>query len=325
MKIQEAKRVMIIVWSWQELTNRNPPVDTYPVQETNEDLIIRINQPNSEATLQLITDWIMKLAPEAKIFVFLHRGHGFVDTSIRHLIRMAGRNSRSEDLIKCFLFSGGRDFIYYDTYSIGLLDQFEDFMEDDDYEYFEEGQHGEYCQKSGRVCVFEYNKVLQRNEIIPHYFNVVWQHYEFEYTKKIKELRLDLLSYLTEIPANGQNTASLSAKNWFYKIRSNELLSLRMNSFLGLYNASMMEPLDKENRKKREEELDALKEYEEDAQTSYVFDDCNANISTESAREIYNLINQKFRPIFTANFLDAEQSISLKQIDDYLTRLINEI
>lgn len=324
-KIVSMKRVMIIVWKWKALTGINPPKDIYPIRGTDKDIIIRINQFNSIDTRKRIIE-IMKSQDEgARIFVFLHRRHRFDDDDVTCLLKMAKEVGKKENLFKCFLFSDGRDFIYYQTHSIGLLGQFGDFMKERDYDYQEEDEYGEMQERTREVCVYEYNEVLQKNEILPRYFNVVWNYYSFEFTKKIKELRVDLLSHLTILPANKENTKEISAEIWLEKITSNKYLNLRLRSFLNMYAHSTIKELDPKYKNIRTAELNKLKRYERKENNSYVFDDCNANLTFDGARRTYKDIYATFCPVFTKEEIDITKSINLIAINQQLEKLIKQL
>jgi hypothetical protein len=72
-----------------------------------------------EKTNQLlleITEHLYNKYVNPKIYVFMHRGHHHTHEDVQDLL------DKSEGKIeKCFLFSEGRDFIYYPTQKKGLL------------------------------------------------------------------------------------------------------------------------------------------------------------------------------------------------------------
>lgn len=316
---------MIIVWRWEELKKNAHAEDTYPIKGNKEDLIVRMDIRKSNANIRKIINRVKTYPPETQIFTFLHRGHGYLEEDVVALLKGIQNTGKPEHLYRCFLFADGRDFIYYHTHSIGLLGQHGTFMNATDYKIEEENAEGQLVKKRIEAKVFEYNEVLQRNEIIPRYFNVVWNHYEFEFRKKIQNLRVDLLSYLTAIPASDNNTQLKSSSYWQQQFDDNKLLKFRLCSFLNLYAPQVMQELSSGNRDLRRNELKKLRIHAKQMGSSLVFDDCNVNLALEEAKQAYQDLVAMMSPLFTPPLPSNVPKICLIDIDQKFVQLIQKL
>ncbi|MEO1518769.1 MAG: hypothetical protein AAFV95_27390 [Bacteroidota bacterium] len=282
-------------------------------------LIVQMQWYKTTSTsLNGIAQKIQEQDKDAKVFVFLHRGNKYVDEDVISLRKMVVQAGRPSHLFKCFLFADGRDFIYYSTQSIGLLGNFGHYMHDPEYTIEEEDANGVMVQKMQEVCVYEFNELRQRNEILPRYFNTVWNYYEFEFQKKIKELRLDLLSHLAEISPQHINENSQLASSWRKKIERNNILFFRLRSFLGFYSNANIKKKSELEKKLCEQELGELKNHEREKYISYVFDDCDANLTAVEAKEKFQLVCKSLYPIVDMKAKGQESGISLMEINQLL-------
>ena len=227
------------------------------------------------------------------IFLFLHRGNFYHKSDVYNIL-----NNKPE-INQCFLFAHPSDFIYYKTLKKGFLDDAGGFS------------------KEGKVC----QKINGKKIIKAKFFNDVWNYYQHEFKSKIFTLKEDLflnLSFLTESSTNEFCSFALRER----LSKSNDLLLLRLKSFLGFYdNVSLHES----NELSEELELiddfltidndlfidieyseyESLKKLEKKRHTSYEFDDCNANLEhiqpnnedDKKANELYLELIQKLSPL----------------------------
>ena len=214
------RRIMIIVWKWETLIDREPPEDIFYIKETNNDLIIRLNYRNSKASRKIILDYIKKQNKDDKVIVFLHRKQDYQLENVAYFFNKVNSSCRAKQSFKCFLFGWGSDFIYYLQDSVGLLGQFGDFMNAPEYyDYKESGKRA--------ALVYDYNEKLNRNEIIPYYFNTVWNYYFYGFKRKIFELKEDFLIYCVEFFIRSRSISEVATH-----IEKNRLLLNRIFNFI---------------------------------------------------------------------------------------------
>lgn len=270
---------MIIAWKWHDFSNytltedwfqkeanqgwwdnrkieeaKELLFDEYKVKEKKEEVIksekyqaivVRLRlKYNSYDKLSLV--FMLRLidyyeTEGAEIQVFLHRRDGFDKMAVRRLL---DENSKP----RYFLFGGGRDFIYYNTFNVGLLG--------DDEQFYSQIPNGK--QPAIRVADDENKYVFQ-----PH-FNKAWTHYEHEFETKIFELKEDLLSHFFLL----YDQFGKPYSNFLEHLEENKPLLWRVKSFM-----------DDSCNCFEEEEIKKLEKYGYEHQKSYIFDDCGANLS----------------------------------------------
>lgn len=204
-------RVMIVNWKWANLGKEEPP-KVYGVEELKENdsdrkskgflVAINFSKKDNMALHKLVKSYLKT----ADVFVFLHRGkpNGYTSREVKRLFQQKDyeANYTPEINLKIFLFSAGRDYIYYDTEPTGLIDQ-EGRLDD---EVLVEGT--EYIKKT--------------------YFDKVWGYYHHEFKRKIFELKEDLFRYLFSELAN--KNATIEQEQFKKLIGKHENLLLRVQS-----------------------------------------------------------------------------------------------
>lgn len=308
-------RIMIIIWKWRQLVEENKVYDLFPIQSKAEDVIIRINEEKYEhQTLQDILNYIQANYDQVNVFCFLHRST-FNHNELEFILK-AFKTEYIQQL-KGFLFSSGSDQIYFDTNEFGLLSAA-------NYDFFYEANYEkEILDKNGQAEIVEKsvlirNEVLQRNEVELLYFDRTWKYYEHEFKKKIDSLHIDLLSHFAEIPCNGWNNGEHPGTVWKDKIGKDRLLFLRLNSFLNTYKDCELD----DYRSLLSHELRQLKEYEEEEEISFAFDDCFANLK-EEAKTAYQDIYDTLTPIFKEG--STTEKMSMEKLNRKFSNLLKQL
>lgn len=265
------QRTMIILWKWQELLNRPLGYDEFVVAKSEDDKIIRINIFDIETVINLIVELVSK--EKGKVFIFLHRNHGLNETHVQLILErlQSFMNTRT---IKCFLFSNGRDFIYYYVKGEGLLDGIGYFAEGD-YEFID--KNGDEYEEE--VSVLEYEGEDDRKRLLGvkyQHFHRTWKYYDNEFYDKIKSLGVDLMCALTFNAPKEQ-----TGKEWYQYLsqlntKNDKLVWYRLKSLLGLYIFS--DDIDVVDKQFLEKELNMLSAYEKTTEISFSFDDVRVNL-----------------------------------------------
>jgi len=317
-------RVLIIVWKWSELERKvgDEVFDTFKTTGKNKDLIIRINELKSPKAIERLYKFISK-HQTAKILLFLHREHDYNGKDIQTILENT-EIQNSKYWLKCFLFTGGTDFIYYNSKNEGLLDGMGEFMNGSFREsYIDENGRKKY-KPSRFVSVLSDDETM----VVDKHFERVWAHYEFEFKKKISKLKVDFLSYFVEVPSKNNNETEIACQDWLNRLTQNRLLHLRIRSFLGVYDKDVLDKEGSKFVKKHTAEIKELQEKEKIDQLSYHFDDCNANLEKMqggNSAEFYGLLCRNLTPIFVEEKCDLEATISLTTIQQLFNKLIKTI
>lgn len=300
---------MIIVWRWKPLRRQKFWSDEIQVKGQARDKVVRISESAADPQ-QIIYEKVEKYQ-DAELFIFLHRNKDHFDNKdVKKILAYIKQSGWAKDKVKCFLFSGGRDYIYYGTQNEGLLDQHGNFMVDRDYRIIENG-----VTRYEEVSVIEKNELLQEWEVLPKHFNKVWRYYQHEFKKKIFDLHIELQSFLTEISASNKNLESLPGNYWLEKLKERKLLLYRLRSFLDAYNKSELDRLEPGLKKRRTKELEKLKEQESVRGISYVFDDCTTNLeAVDGAQVPYLALKIELMPVFASNTTNTTPKISLERV-----------
>lgn len=309
-------RIMVIVWRWTVLQNKGKRWKFFPVQDTNSALIILVNE--NEIDENLISEiWdITSNYPNPQVFWFVHRSipqANFLVEQI-NLNKIVKHNENYG--CKCFLFSGGSDQIYFSTNNYGLLsDGFYDFYQGEKTTYYLDENGKEYGLKEV-LAVYHFDERIGHREILPIYFNRTWHYYEHEFRKKIYALQIDLLSHFVVIPDDGRNEIPFQYLEWRKKLKENNLLYLRIRSFLNFYKEMRPDieglPL--------EVELHNLCKFEEEHEISYQFDDCLIHL--KNAKTEYQILSSMLMPIFEEN---NTSNLSLKIVKRQFRNLLDKL
>lgn len=227
------------------------------------------NCENGLTFLKKMVQYFEKVNRE--IFVFLHRGEGFKVDDVTAVLKKT-------EAAKCFLFGGGRDYIYYATQSEGLLGE--------NGKFFSQRTYTENGQKYPAIHVANDKK----KRIFQPHFDKVWEYYKHEFDIKTFELREDLLSFLLPIfedrvPDNGELKTLLEKEYGLF---------LRVKNFIGL--------------PRTKKEKIAFKKLEESREKSYSFDDLKENLNRKNNGnlEVLNDIQQHLQSLFFRDVLNTE-------------------
>ena len=190
----QGKRIMMIVWKWEDLDPKSEPVDNYfPVQKDPQSFVIRLHEYQSEQAIARLIQLIREQEADASFMLFLHRDHHYSQDQVRHFYHQLSQEERQR--CKCFLFGGGNDYIYFSTREEGLLDDFGWWMNEPEYEFRPTAKG---AVRVGAASVVARNADSGRWELLPRYFAKVWQFYEQELRRKVFELKQDLMAELLQ-------------------------------------------------------------------------------------------------------------------------------
>lgn len=345
-KQQNPQKIMIIIWRWEDFDEahyavndtflsthqgqkilknvvkygKNKVYDELEVEEsdfTKNAKVIRAYIYKGEETKKLLYLIIDQYAtPQTEILLFLHRNNFYTQKDVKCILK-----HKKKQVAKCFLFGEGRDFIYYKTKKMGLLESGGgDFIYNDKVRVVKKRWDDEQDD-----LVIE--KVLQP------YFDIVWSYYKHEFKKKIYELQKDLFFYCAPFTQPGKK-AVISKRKFLDFLAKNPTLYYRTKSFLNEYQPknyidnvifniqyqkaelSELDELRIEKLKTLKEELLLLKEYENKKETSFIFDDCNANLEIDgNVKKEYQTLVKKMRPIFTKYKREIKMDEKISIID----------
>jgi hypothetical protein len=267
--LSQKRKVFIILWKWDHLTHVNANTfrkrefedyaddihkakdkgfyDECSVQGSNQcpdALLVRASIYNdNEQTKKLFLALIGKYSnKDSEVLLLLHRANFYEKHDMEQIIH-AFRNFQ----IKCFLFSDGRDYIYYMTRKAGLLDDSGKFFGGRD------PDTGEYIE----VCDSITNTVKQP------YFDRTWSFYRYESNRIVLALRKEMYDVWMEfLLPNSPDLISVSDLKAHLGHLPDRLLEKRISNFLGKSNG-----LDGE-----------IEQLENKDGVSYFFDDDLANI-----------------------------------------------
>ena len=189
------------------------------------------------------------------------------------------------------------------------------------YMFDEDGN--EYEEK---ISVLEYDENGQRLGVKYQHFNRTWNYYYNEFYDKIKTLGVDLM---TRITLNEAINQKLTTKEWNTYLSKfiaddNRLVWYRLKSLLGYYAFS--ENTNKENKLLLGKELDNLKDYEEQTEISFSFDDVKVNLEKHYRKTVqvaYGKLCKKLVPIIENN--ENATIISIEEIRDVFGKLLKTL
>ena len=300
--IKTLQRTMIILWKWQELLDVSEGYDMVKVAKSEDDKIIRVNKLDIETIINLIVDLVITKVKTGDVFIFLHRNHGLNETHVQLILErlQAFMNTR---IIKCFLFSNSRDFIYYNVKKEGLLDEIGFFAE---YEFLSIDKNGNEYERD--ISVLEYNSKGKLLGVKYQHFHRTWKYYHNEFYDKIKSLGVDLMTTITLNVPKKQ-----TANEWYNYLSTlntvtDKFIWHRLKSLLGLTLT--------------ESELEKLSSYEETTEISFSFDDVRVNLGEhhqDGVDTTYTALCELFDFIITKN---GTEIISIKDIRNSFDNLL---
>jgi len=311
-------RIMIIVWKWNEFEGFKK---VFRIKGQPNDLILAIkdsarrNDIEKEIQHQLQNEEEDK---EKRFFIFLHREAHFSNEDIHTFLNFSDKENILKGKVKCFLFSGGRDFIYYSVGNEGLLSQSGRFMFDPDYQ-------DDFGDRK-KVKVYEEINGGEDKIILPKHFNIVWDYYHYEFYDKVNDLHVDIMSSFVNLSDTSVNVEKRSLFFWKEHIRSKSFLWKRLGSFLGIYSEEELNKIKLEHlENRRAVEKNELEAEEVMEKQSLVFDDVTVNLQENTEAKLqYDKIHYYLRPLFeeidSVGFID--QSYSLQDINTAFNKLL---
>lgn len=303
--MEGAKRIMIVVWKWHDLTALSinnasdewPPAghqirhDVFVAAEESAGAIIedhrarvirlKVNMGESNEAMPYIRNLANAYAKESDttVFVFLHRRDGFTPEHVKAVLE----NSQAS---RCFLFGEGRDRLYY-LNGTGLLGENGKFM----YQPPEQGRPEVKVADYDQHCVFQ------------PFFDKTWNYYAHEFGSKIFELKEDLLSHFCSIFPPEQHWSQAGYSDY---LQQNRLLFLRLKSFIS----------DDCLAKLSESEEKELGQWEAKTKKSYLFDDCKKNL--EKVHRIGEDFDKLAQTLYLWLFDKNSRSFEDKQLSELL-------
>jgi len=273
-------RIMVIIWRWNELKNildyryfqDNPEILDNPENGRNKlwdviavgrpqqkvgSAVVRMNLRNGDNAFGFLLEVLRPYKEEykAEIFVFLHSGNGFSNSDASDLL---DRGSGIVD--QCFLFDRGVNYIYVrDGIRAGLLGE--------DGRFFAGRIRLNGKRKRINVLLKEETKGGTIKYVDKDLFKQVWEHYEYRFGEIIFALMLDLHTKI--ISCFSLDTEELITRaSIIRRVSTDELLFLRLKSFLGYYSDSNQESknlshvqVTEEKRKRRRIEEEKKENY----------------------------------------------------------------
>ena len=186
-------RAFFIVWKWRQLSHGNPFWDEFPVEKNDRgshDMLFRINEKKGQELEDWFIEHITALTKyqNLHIIILLHSGHGFSHEDAKKLLETLKLAFFKKAAIQCSVFADGNNAIYYNDLSkTGFLDQNGDLMDAKVYN----GQF-ETVLKERDINKSEF-------ELIWTFFDNTWKHYDFQFSKIVYQLWVDITDLLVDI------------------------------------------------------------------------------------------------------------------------------
>lgn len=140
-------------------------------QPEEQGLVVRAFIRTGKLTTPFLNALIAHYSAGAEVIVFLHRNEGYTPDFVTTILG-------ATTAIKCFLFSGGYEGLYYDSEeNLGLL-----------------GEHGDFFMRpptkdSGMIKIAD----RKAQTIDPHVFSKTWDYYKYDYHSSFFSLKEDFL------------------------------------------------------------------------------------------------------------------------------------
>ena len=207
----EQKKTMIIVWKWEDIEDSGLDLN-FPVFRRSLDRIIRINQINSTSNSLTLKSTINECINDGhKVLVFLHRDHHYEKSDVWNIYHSFKEVSNSGRL-RVELFGGGEGILYFSYQQKGLLDDFGWFMDEPEFSFQYKDADGRVTEEIGKASVVTKNTDTDEWAVLPYFFDLVWNHYWFDYKAKLIGLKQDLLLNFQSVlfePTSSDNNVPL--------------------------------------------------------------------------------------------------------------------
>lgn len=243
----EQKKILIINWKWELTkdwvhinakslkkhpafledlnTGRGRFFEEFSVQPSDycpNAMVVAISIYNDgDDTQQLLFKLLDQyIQPKHQVLLLMHRPNAYHEEDLRKILA----HYSSHVSLRCILFEGGRNYLYYPVQKSGLLDDAGNFYMEGDISVFNESQ----------------------KQVLQPYFDRVWKYYEGEFESKVLMFKEDLLDCL--FPFFLQEGQTITRSNLIQVLQADQekLLWIRLNSFVGTYLDSS-QSMDKEN------------------------------------------------------------------------------
>ncbi|AEE53074.1 hypothetical protein [Haliscomenobacter hydrossis] len=210
---------------------------------------------DGDATQQLLFKLLDQyVQPKQQVLLLMHRPNAYHEEDLRKILAQYSKNVS----LRCILFEGGRNYLYYPVQKSGLLDDAGNFYMEGDISVFDEAQQ----------------RVLQP------YFDRVWKYYEGEFESKVLMFKEDLLDCLFPLFLQDNQDIIRSRLIQVLQADQEKLLWIRLKSFVGTYldvsQSIDAEDFDLENQLKKEQKT--LAHFERHTLISYGFEECIVNL-----------------------------------------------
>lgn len=210
---------------------------------------------DGDATQQLLFKLLDKyVEPTHQVLLLMHRPNAYHEEDLRKILAHYTKNKS----LRCILFEGGRNYLYYPVQKSGLLDDAGNFYMEGDISVFDEdGQ-----------------RVLQP------YFDRVWKYYEGEFESKVLMFKEDLLDCLFPLFLQESPTISHAELIQVLQTDQEKFLWIRLKSFLGMYLDSIRshDAEDFELLNQLQQEQKTLAHFERRTLVSYGFEESIVNL-----------------------------------------------
>lgn len=345
MKNKKKKQILVIVWKWAFLAQVNERFfsperigelvgnihegrangkdkfyEIYPVESTKEHaagevVCINIHNDLIGGTTVSLLDAVLNIYAEedSDLIVLLHQRHGYNENSISRILQFP-------QVIKCFLFTGERDYIYYSAQQGGLIDGEGNFFT------------GRDSNSGEKIKILIKNKVDDHGQISRKYYNRTWTHYNLESEMKVLKLKEEIMDALFPLYMSSEK-GYLSSHDLAIAINSlqSRLLNIRIKSFIGYYQVVNKIDLEKnfDEYAELKTELEQLENLESTDKISYDFNDCIPYFDHVNQQFLIGPVYQNCKFILNNLFFQENDAMVDKtdiiNLSDQLSQLVKVI
>lgn len=186
-------RVLIILWKWKELKDKDLAYDEIGISNDENAKIIRVNEAKKDS----LSDIFQKIGSALKlskcdVILKLH------SSALRPVDWEKITIDFSSDVKSIFpepvFFSGGETYIYYQSkYDAGLLDQDQGFAIDE-FVFHQDPDSGKEIRQ--QMSVVDWEDDRQSYTVKKNYFDAVWYYYQYQPKQRFFELKENLFIHL---------------------------------------------------------------------------------------------------------------------------------
>lgn len=186
-------RVLIILWKWKELKDKDLPHDEIGISNDENAKIIRVNEAKKEAFSAIFQEIGTKLkGTKCNIILKIH------SSALRPMdwekITIDFPSDVKSILPEPIFFSGGENYIYYQSkYDAGLLDQDQGFAINE-FVFHQDPDSGKEIRK--QMSIVDREDDTQSYTVKKNYFDAVWHYYQYKPKQRFFELKENLFIHL---------------------------------------------------------------------------------------------------------------------------------